>query len=327
VHELLKKAALVTVAAITAAAALTGCTSEPKTVTIATHDSFVISAQQIKEFKKQTGLTIKVVHLGDAGALTNKLVLTQATPVADAFFGIDNTFSNAALEGNVVVDDSSGLTPIDFGDVCFNYDRYYFEAHQLTAPADFTELVKPEYQNLTVIENPASSSTGLAFLATTVAQFGTGYQTYWRQFKTNGVKIDASWEDAYYVDFSGSSGKGAYPIVLSYSTSPADEVRDDGQSQTASMNSKCFRQTEYAGVLANAKNPGNAKKLVEYLRSSSFQKSIAESMYMYPSALYPKGVPASWAKFGTSATTTIGDKLNFATGRQSWIETFIKVFG
>lgn len=308
-----------------AAATLTGCSQpEGDTVTIATHDSFVFSDELKASFEKQSGLKLTVVQLGDAGQLTNKLVLTKDDPVADAYFGIDNTFLSRAKNAGVLKSNEE----VDFGDVCLNYDTYYFKAHNLTAPADLTELVKPEYRGLSVLENPATSSTGLAFLASTVAEFGAdGYQAFWQALKANEVKLDASWNDAYYVDFSGSSGKGAYPIVLSYSTSPADEVREDGKPRTASINNKCFRQIEYAGVLANAKNPNNAQKLVDFLLSDEFQKSVAESMYVYPAKLYPNGIPSSWADFGLAAKTTIGEKLDFTAGRETWIKTVSDIFG
>lgn len=315
-------AALAVVALATAS--LTGCTAnEGKTVTIATHDSFVISEAQIAEFKKETGLTLKVVRAGDAGELTNKLVLTKGTPIADAYFGIDNTFMSKATANGVV----STQQAVDFGDVCMNYDTYWFEENKVAAPTNWQDLVKPEYQNLTVVENPNSSSTGLAFLATTVAQLGESYGDYWKALKDNGVKVTAGWEDAYFTEFSGSSGKGSYPIVLSYSTSPAYEIREDGKPQTASLNENCFRQTEFAGVLKNAKHPNNAQKVVDYLLGDSFQSSIAESMYVYPQELYPNGIPADWAKWGKAANSTVGQDLNFDADREKWLDTFNSIFG
>ncbi|MFM6980426.1 MAG: thiamine ABC transporter substrate binding subunit [Micrococcales bacterium] len=307
------------------ATGLTGCSQpENNTVTIATHDSFVISDELKASFEKKTGLKLTVVQLGDAGSLTNKLVLTKDDPVADAYFGIDNTFLSRAQDAGVL----KSSEEVDFGDVCLNYDKYWFRDHSIAAPTDLADLVKTEYKGLTVLENPATSSPGLAFLATTVAEFGDpGYEQYWQELKANDVKLAASWDDAYFVDFSGSSGKGSYPIVLSYSTSPAYEVRDDGQPQTAAVLNKCFRQFEYAGVLTNAKHPNNAQKLVDFLKSEEFQNSIAESMYVYPSVLYPKGVPADWTNFGVAADSTIGENLNIGKDRDNWIKTVTALFG
>jgi thiamine transport system substrate-binding protein len=166
----------------------------------------------------------------------------------------------------------------------------------------------------------------MAFLAATVAKFGeNGYLDFWSALKRNGVKVDAGWEDAYYTDFSGSAGKGAYPIVLSYSSSTADEVRDNGQSQTASILNGCYRQTEYAGVLNGAKNSRGAKALVDFMNSIDFQKALPEAMYVYP-AMTGIELPANWSKFAPTATTLVGDQLDVVAGRKAWLEAWSNLF-
>lgn len=320
-QKLFKIAAL----AISATIGLTGCapTNDNKTVVLVTHDSFVMSSTLIKEFEKESGFKLKLVKAGDAGAMTNKLILTKDQPIGDAVFGIDNTLTGLAASNNLIEGD---LSAIDYGDVCMNYDKTWFAGHSVPAPASITQLTDPIYKNLTVVENPATSSTGMAFLAATVAKFGdAGYQGYWKNLKTNGVKIDAGWEDAYYTDFSGSSGKGAYPIVLSYSSSPADEVRDNGQSQTASILNDCYRQTEYAGVLAGAKNAAGAKAIVEFMNSLSFQQALPEAMYVYP--MMPNvSLPASWAKFAPAASTLVGEQLDVLGERKTWLDNWSAIF-
>ena len=76
-----------------------------------------------------------------------------------------------------------------------------------------------------MVENPATSSPGLAFMLATIAQFGEdGWQDYWKQLEANGVEVASSWDEAYYTDFSGGSGKGPKPLVVSYASSPPAEV-------------------------------------------------------------------------------------------------------
>lgn len=318
--------------AISAAASLTGCSSAtPEAastplpdLTLVTHDSFVMSDALLAEFKTQTGITVHLVKAGDAGALTNKLVLTKDAPIGDAVFGIDNTFSGVATANGVI---DGELTAVDFGDVCMNYDKAWFAAKGVAAPSSIHQLTQPAYKGLTVIENPSTSSTGLSFLVATVDKFGeNGWGDYWKSLKANGVKVDAGWEDAYYTDFSGSSGKGAYPIVLSYASSPAYEVRANGEAGTASILDGCFRQTEYAGVLAKAKNPAGARLLVEFLLSEKFQRSIPESMYMYP--INDKvALPADWAKWATVADKPLGTKLDVNANRKNWLAAWSAIFG
>ena len=302
--------------------AVTPVAASTNIVTLVAHDSFVISKSQLAEFKKATGITVKVVRAGDAGAMTNKLVLTKSNPIGDAFFGIDNTLRGQATDAGIVA--SNKYTAIDYGDVCFNYDRQWFMQARTVVPTSWRDLTDPKYRGMTVIEDPNTSSTGLAFLATTVAAFGDGFTEYWKALKANGVKVTAGWEDAYYTEFSGSSGKGTRPIVLSYSTSPADEVRADGKPGTVNLGTECFRQTEYAGVLANAKNAAGAKRLVHFLTTSKFQRDIPATMYMYPQAKV--AIPSGWAKWGKPASSTLGEKVNFAN-RKDWLKSWNEIFG
>lgn len=293
-------------------------------LTLATHDSFVMTQSQIKDFNKKTGYHLKILKLSDAGSLTNKLVLTKGTPIADAVFGIDNSFAGVATNAGIL---DGNLVATDFGDVCLNFDKNWFATHGLAAPTSIKDIIKPTYKNMTVVENPNTSSTGLSFLAASVEIFGEkGWPIFWRKLKANGVKVDDGWETAYYTDFSGSSGKGAYPIVLSYGSSPADETRADGKSQTAAITDGCFRQTEFIGVLKRAKNPAGAKKLIQYILSPDFQKTFPTAMYMHP-AVPGVAIPAKWASFAGKPTRTYGDTLNINANRKAWLSTWSEIFG
>jgi thiamine transport system substrate-binding protein len=318
-------------AAALVALALSGCSpifgdATPNEVTVVTHDSAVFTKEVIAEFKKQTGITIKQVKAGDVGAMTNKLILTKDEPIGDLVYGIDNTFAPQAVDNELF---SGELEPVDYGDVCFNYDKQWFASHEQPAPTSIKDLTKPAFKGLTVITNPRTSSPGLAFLAATVSMFGnTGWEQYWQALKANDVKISAAWEDAYFTEFSGSTGKGAYPIVLSYSSSPAYEVRTTGdyagESQTASVLDGCFRQTEYVGVLKKAKNPDAAKKLALFLLNDPFQSTIPENMYMYP-ILTSVELPKAWREFAPSASNTYGDQLDISKNRLDWMSKWSEI--
>ena len=292
-------------------------------ITVVVHDSVVISDELLAEFTKQTGLEVKLLRAGDAGSMTNKLVLTKDQPIGDVVYGIDNTFAGVATANNVI---DGALTAIDFGDVCINYDKIWFSKNEQAAPKSVADLIKPEFRELTVVQNPATSSSGLAFLAATVSLFGDpGYKEYWQQLKINEVKVTAGWEDAYFTDFSGSSGKGNYPIVLSYSSSPASEVRDNGESQTEALLDGCYRQTEFAGVLSSAKNKAGAQKFIEFLLSDQFQSQLAESMYVYPVSK-TASVPESWQQFAPMANEPVGAELDVNTKRDSWLKAWSDIF-
>lgn len=317
---------------ISAVLLLAGCspTATPKqAVTLVAHDSFVISDQLKTEFEKTSGYELKIVRAGDAGSMTSKLVLTKDAPIADVVFGIDNTFAPVA-KANKIIDGE--LKAVDYADVCFNVDTEYFKEHDLEIPSDWRDLTKPKYKNLTVIENPNTSSTGSAFLASTYAAFPPATAgvfpsavTWWLAFRDNGVKVAGSWEDAYYTDFSGSAGKGKYPVVLSYSSSPADELDSKGNPRTQAIRKDCFRQTEYVGVLKNTANSEGAKSLVKFMLSKNFQKSLPVAMYVYPID-QSVSIPDAWLRNAAPAITTIGGELGIAKNRESWLGDYNWVF-
>jgi thiamine transport system substrate-binding protein len=305
---------------------LAGCAPAEQTaskVTLVAHDSFAISDESIAEFEATSGFELEIIRAGDAGSLTNRLVLTKDSPIADVVFGIDNTFRGVADENGII---QGALVEVDFGDVCFNFDRVWFEERKLTPPASWRDLTRPEFNSLTVVSNPLSSSPGLAFLASTVAAFGEPeFEQYWRELRDNGVRIAAGWEEAYFTEFSGSSGNGDFPIVLSYCSSPAAEIREDGKSQTVALLDEGFRQTEFIGVLAGSKNPEGASALIEFLLGESFQNTMPGLMYVYP--VNPNAtIPAEWAEFGPAARSTIGEDLSISTHREKWQRKWSEIF-
>ncbi len=275
-----------------------GGNSDPDLVLVA-HDSFAISDDVLAQFTEQTGFTVEVRGSGDAGALTSQLVLTKDNPLGDVAFGVDNAFASRAVEAGVFADytspaavdgaadyaypGSSALTAVDYGDVCLNIDTRYFAERQLAEPVTLADLNKPEYRDLTVVESPATSSPGLAFLLATIATDGEGWQQYWTDLADNGVQVTDGWTQAYNVEFSGSAGQGARPIVVSYASSPPAEVGADGSApRTKALADTCFRQIEYAGVLAGTENPDGAGKLVDFLLSPAVQADLPSQMYVFP---------------------------------------------
>lgn len=303
--------------------ALTGCQTQENTlVRLAAHDSFVISEELINQFESETGYELEILRLGDTGSLTNQLILSKNAPVADAFFGIDNTFLGRAEAESIV---SGEPVAIDYSDVCFNFDIGWFDDNGVTPPESWRDLVNEEFRNLAVISNPNFSSPGLAFLASTYAGFDTAeaVQAYWQGLYSNGVKVAGSWEDAYFSDFTRYGGNR--PIVLSYCSSPSAEVRDDGSAGTKALLAEAFRQTEFAGVLAGSANEKGAAALVRFLVEPSFQASVPEAMYVYP-AVSGIEVPETWAEFASPATSTIGEDLDIDSNREKWLADWTSIF-
>jgi thiamine transport system substrate-binding protein len=284
---------------------LTACKSEPDSLVVMTHDSFAISEDTIAAFENENNVEVVFLPSGDAGSTLNRAVLMKASPAADILYGIDNTFLSRAINEDLFqaypssllkeipdefkLDDEYRVLPIDFGDVCINYDRRYFQENDLDIPSSFDDLTDPIYKNLLVVENPATSSPGLAFMLATIAEFGEGgYLDYWNALLENETVVVNDWETAYYTNFSGSVGQGEQPMVVSYGTSPAAEVifAEDALSEapTASLigENMCFRQIEFAGILKGTKNQTLAEKFIDFMLSPQFQEDIPLNMFVFP---------------------------------------------
>ena len=298
--------ALVSVLAVALAVALAlgGCGGEesPREVVLVTHDSFVVSDDVKQAFERESGLELRILQAGDAGEVVTKALLTAGNPQGDLLFGVDNTLLSRALDGDVfepyespglenvdsqyVLDPEHRITPIDHGEVCLNYDKTWFAERGLDPPGTMEEVTLPRYRDLLVVENPATSSPGLAFMLATIARYGDLWQGYWRKLRANGVLVVDGWEEAYTVRFSGSAGKGPRPIVVSYASSPPAEVifRDPQPSTapTGVIEDSCFRQIELAGVLRGAQNEEGARKLVDFMLSTRFQEDIPLAMFVFP---------------------------------------------
>ena len=309
-------------------------------LTVLTHDSFALSDEIKEQFENDTGMKVTYVAPGDAGTLVNQLILTKDAPLGDVVFGIDNTFAGRVAGAGVLLPYpdaalpagadafrggvSDVLTPIDYGDVCVNADTGWFKKKGLAIPQTLDDLADPAYKDLLVVENPASSSPGLSFLAATVGAKGEdGYLAYWEKLKANGVKVAKGWTEAYTGDFSGSSGKGPRPLVVSYATSPAFEV-DEGAdtSRTQALLETCFRQVEYAGVVKGGLNEVGAQKFIDYLLTKGVQSDIPGQMYMYPVDSSVE-LPAEWVTFAPLAKEPIEvDPATLGAQRETWIKAW-----
>lgn len=277
-----------------------------KELVVMTHDSFSMSQEVLDRFEKESGVTVKILQAGDAGAALNQAILARNSPLADVFYGVDNTFLGRALKADIFepyaptgldtvssrlrLDPENRLVPVDFGDVCLNYDLGWFAAKGMNPPASLEDLTKPEYKDLLVVQNPATSSPGLAFLLATIGHFGEeGAFSFWEKLKANGVLATGGWKDAYWGHFTAAS-KGKRPIVVSYATSPAAEVHFGKDPQAPAPTAavlapgSAFRQIEFAGILKGAKNPAAAKKFMDFLLSSAFQEDIALQMFVFPAS-------------------------------------------
>jgi thiamine transport system substrate-binding protein len=312
------------------------------TVRLLTHSSFAVSKDVLADFAKQTGYTVKLVQPGDAGVMVNEAILTKSHPVADALFGVDNTFLTRALDAGIFdpyaaagldtvpktlqVDNEHRVTPIDTSNVCVVYDTSWFgHDGRPPAPKSFDDLVDPRYKKLTVVENASTSSPGLAFLLATIAAKGeNGWRAYWTALKGNGVRVDDDWTGAYETDFTAGGANGDRPIVVSYGSDPAaDVVGSSPHRDTTKVGvipSTCFGQTEYAGVLHGAHNVPGARAFVDFMLTRRFQEDMPLQMYVNPIVAGAK-LPAVFTQFEVDPPHPYSiDPATISAKRNDWIK-------
>ena len=326
-----------------------GDDSPPDAVTLVAYDSFPTEGTALNDalaaFTDDTGIAVELLIAGDTGSMLSKAALTAGNPEGDVMWGVDNTYLSRAVDAGVFAPyESSALdtipadlrqlvsgfeaTPVDFGDVCVNYDIGWFSEHQLDPPSGFDDLLQPEYADLLVVENPATSSPGLAFLLATIAAYGDGWRDYWSSLTSNGVEVVDGWTEAYNERFSWTGG-GPRPLVVSYASSPpaevifADPPRTD--APTAVVTSTCFRQIEFAGILDGTDAPESARALVDFLASERFQRELPLTLFVNP-ANTSVDLPTEFVEFAAvpEAPLTL-EPAEIEANRSTWIDQWTEI--
>ena len=319
-------------------------TGEPVTLRLMTHDSFDISRDVLAEFERETGVTLEVFKAGDGGEALNKAILSKDAPLADVFYGVDNTFLSRALANDLFVsyaspqlenvpdefkpDETNRALPVDYGDVCLNYDVAWFQQRGIRPPETLADLAAEPYRGLTVVQNPATSTPGLAFLLTTISAFGEdGYLDYWRDLTANDVLVVDGWEQAYYGHFTAAS-EGDRPIVVSYASSPAAEVYfaetppDGAPTAAVTTDGTCFRQIEFAGILRGTQHEDEARMLINFMLDQSFQEDMILKMFVYP-VNQTAQLPDVFVRYSIPPESPVQmEPERIAANREAWIQAW-----
>jgi thiamine transport system substrate-binding protein len=298
----------------------------------------------LDEFTTETGIEVELLKSQDAGTMVSKAVLTAGNPEGDVMWGVDNTLLSRAVEGEVFepyeaagIDDlpeeftqlvpGGEATPVDYGDVCVNYDIAALDADGIEPPTSLADLAKPEYAERLVVENAATSSPGLAFLLATIAEFGDGWEDYWTTLTDNGVLVVDGWNEAYYASFTRAGGDR--PLVVSYGSSPPFEVlfatEPTDEAPTGVVAETCFRQVEFAGVLRGTDAPDSARRLVDFLVSERFQREVAMNLFVFP--VHP-GVELdpAFERFATVPSDPLTlDPVEIDEHRAAWIDRWTEI--
>jgi len=301
-----------------------------------TNDAFSGVAYLLEPFA-ETGIELDLLAGGDVGNMVNQAILTKDNPLGDVLYGFDNSFLTRLLEEDVFEPYTSPaaanlpaefqidprVTVVDFGDVCINYDKSYFEDNALAVPVTLDDLRKPEYGGLLVVENPATSSPGLIFMLATIAEYGEdGWRDFWADLAANGVEVTAGWTEAYYTSWSEYGG--GQPLVVSYASSPPAEVifaevRPE-VAPSGVMESSCFRQIEFIGILKGTDNLPAAQALVDWWLTDAMQAELPLNYFVFP-ANPDTALPQDFIDHTIiPANPLLLDPAVIAANRDRWIE-------
>ena len=315
--------------------------STPGGITVITHDSFAVSVGIIESFEESTGITVNLLTGEDTGSMLSQIILTKDNPIADVVFGIDNTFLQRALDEDLFVpyrspavetvpadlqlDARNRVTPIDYGDVCVNY---WIDATDGAPPKTLEDLTDPRHAGSFVTQNPETSSPGLAFLLATVATFGTdGWEDYWVALRDGGVSVTAGWSEAYFGEFVAGGGDRA--LVTSYATSPVAEVifadPPTDTPPTGVLTDGCFRQIEFAGILAGTEYLPGAQAFIDFMLSDTFQEDIPLNMFVFPASGSAQ-LPEVFAAHAVAVPEPLSlDPALIAAERDNWTRRWVEI--
>lgn len=309
-------------------------------ITVVTHDSFGVSDGVLDAFTAETGIDVELLSGGDVGQLVSEAVLTAGSPLGDVLFGIDNTFLQRGLDAEIFepyespgladvpvelqLDNQHRVTPVDFGDVCVNY---WIDGLPGAAPTSLDDLLDPIYADQLVVESPETSSPGLAFLLATIAEYGDGWEDYWKGLRDNGVTVTAGWEEAYNEEFM--AGGGPRSLVVSYASSPPVEVIFASEPVTAAptgvITESCYRQIEFAGVLAGTDAPAAARAFIDFMLTPSFQNDIPLSMFVFPASTAASLPPEFVDYVELAEDPHIVDPADVEANRDIWTDRWVEI--
>ena len=112
--------------------------------------------------------------------------------------------------------------------------------------------------------------------------------------------------------------------MVSYASSPVAEVYYDPShpkdATTGALLDGCYRQVEFAGVLAGTPEPALAQALVDFLLSRPVQEDIPLNMFVFPAnttAVLPD-IFRAFAELPPHPVTM--DPATIAANRDRWIE-------
>ncbi len=284
----------------TAVYGLTGIGAEK--LVVYTYSSFASwgAAPYIEEaFEQDRQVDVEFVATGDARMMLAKLIAEQEAgkPGADVFIGVEAGDLSTALDHDVffpltkgdipnlasvrqdlLIDATNSLIPYEHSYIALVYDSEALAVEDL--PRTFEALLEPTYENMIILEDPRTSSVGLAFLLWTILEHGDPeYLEYWRKLLPNVLTVTSGWSEAYDLFLAGEA-----PIVVSFSTDTAYSVIEEGSARYKILlpNSQAYRSVYFMGIVNGTQQLELTKELLNFVLSPQVQERIPTTEWMFP---------------------------------------------
>lgn len=244
-------------------------------------------------FEEKYGVTVEVRSYGDAGAVLSKVIAEGAKSDVDIVIGIDNILAKRALtediflpyksenadkisDESLVFDKSWRLTPYDFGSLAIVYDPEELGTLEMDGLINLTD--KKFKKNL-IIQDPRTSSTGLAFLVWTYTAHKDDFDEFWRKLKPSILTVTMGWDDAFEKFEAGEA-----PMMVSYATDGAYSYEYYGETKYKAIipGNVGYGQIEGAGIVKWTDEETLAKKFIDFILSPEFQSNIPLNQWMFP---------------------------------------------
>jgi len=285
---------LLAVLALSLASVAPASAQETPTLTVYSYNSIEPWMKKIIPiFEKEYNVKVNLVLLGDAGQVLNRLILEKNNPRADVVVGIDNSYLQKAIQAGVLepykppnakyipewiiknFDPNFYLTPYDYGAIAIVYKKNIVK----NPPKTFNDLLKPEWKGKLIVEDPRTSSTGMAFLLWTIAVYGNKWPYFWADLKKNGVIVVKGWTAGWEM-----WDKNQAPLFVSYATDPAYAACEDNSTNIGAvfLNNTAYVQIEGAGIVKGTKHLKLAQEFINFLISKTAQEALPTTQWMYP---------------------------------------------
>ncbi|WP_052775050.1 thiamine ABC transporter substrate binding subunit [Candidatus Liberibacter africanus] len=281
-----------TIIALTSYYTFDGLQAKP-ILTVYTYNSFFAHGgmgSKIKlAFEETCGCELRLIGFNGGVDLLNRLRIERENSPADLVLGLDYNLIDLAKKTGLFdksyIDISQLKLPIkwnddvfvpyDYGYLAFIYDK----RHITQPPKSFDEFINSTEPWKIIYQDPRTSTLGLGLLLWIQKIYGDKSAAIWKKIATKTAIITKGWSEAY-----GLFLKGESDFVLSYSSSPAFHIFNDGQDNYGAVlfNEGHYLQVEVVAQLRSGRNPQLAQKFMQFIISPFSQKFLSTTNWMYP---------------------------------------------